>query len=232
MQLDTQPEDVGLSTPRLARVTQWMRRWVDSGQLPGLLVAVVRNDRLAYFETCGYRDVEAKASGRAGHHLPHLLDDQADHDRRGADASTRKAVSSSTIPVAQFIPAFADTRVFAGGDAELFETEPLARPVTVHDLMTHTSGLTYGFQHEHPVDALYRARRVEFNANFGPLAGLVDAAAAQPLLFQPGCALELRRLHRRARPARRDLVRLPLDTFFEDRIFAPLGMCDTGFPRA
>ena len=59
MHIDTRPEDVGLSTPRLARISAWMRRWVDSGRLPGLLVAVVRDDRLAWIETCGLRDVEA-----------------------------------------------------------------------------------------------------------------------------------------------------------------------------
>ena len=59
MQIDTRPEDVGLSTPRLARINEWMRRWVDSGRFPGLLVAVVRDDRLAWFETFGWRDVES-----------------------------------------------------------------------------------------------------------------------------------------------------------------------------
>ena len=185
MQLDARPEDVGLSTPRLDRVTQWMRRWVDSGRLPGLLVAVVRNDRLAYFEALGHRDVEAKRP--------------VEPDTIYRIYSMTKPITTVAAlmlyeegrfqlddPVAKFIPAFADTRVFAGGDAESFETEPLARPVTVHDLMTHTSGLTYGFQHEHPVDALYRAHRIEFNANLGSLAALVDVAAARPLLFQPG----------------------------------------------
>ena len=228
MQLDARPEDVGLSTPRLARATQWTRRWVDSGRLPGLLVAVVRNDRLVYFETCGYRDVEAKRP--------------VEPDTIYRIYSMTKPVTTVAAlmlyeegrfqlddPVAKFIPAFAGTRVFAGGDAESFETVPLARPVTVHDLMTHTSGLTYGFQHEHPVDALYRAHRVEFNANLGPLAGLVDAAAAQPLLFQPGTRWN----YGVSTDVLGRLVEiwsgLPLDAFFQERIFAPLGMRDTGF---
>ena len=228
MRLDARPEDVGLSTPRLARATQWMRRWVDSGQLPGLLVAVARRDRLAYFETCGCRDVEAK--------LP------VEPDTIYRIYSMTKPITTVAAlmlyeegrfqlddPIARFIPAFADIRVFAGGDAGSFETMPLARPVTVHDLMTHTSGLTYGFQHEHPVDALYRARRVEFNANLGSLADLVDAAAAQPLLFQPGTRWN----YGVSTDVLGRLVEIwsgvPLDTFFQERIFAPLGMGDTGF---
>ena len=228
MHIDARPEEVGLSTPRLARVTQWMQRWVDSGRLPGLLVAVVRNDRLAWLETCGYRDVET---------------------RRAVEPDTIYRIYSMTKPittvaalmlyeegwfqlddpVAKFIPAFADTRVFAGGDADSFTTEPLVRPVTVHDLMIHTSGLTYGFQHEHAVDALYRKRQVEFNANIGPLAGVVEAAAAQPLVFQPGTRWN----YSVSTDVLGRLVEIwsgvPLDAFFADRIFGPLGMRDTGF---
>ena len=228
MQIDTRPEDVGLSAPRLARITRWMRRWVESGRLPGLLVAIVRDDRLAWFETFGWRDVEA---GRA-----------VEPDTIYRIYSMTKPITTVAAlmlyeegrfqlddPVAKFIPAFAGTRVFDGGDAESFTTVPLARPITVHDLMVHTSGLTYGFQHEHAVDALYRDRAVEFNANVGPLAELVDAAAAQPLVFQPGTRWN----YSVSTDVLGRLVEIwsgvPLDAFFDERIFAPLGMRDTGF---
>ena len=56
---DARPEEVGLSGARLARISAWMRRWVDAGRLPGVLVAVLRRGRLAFFETQGLRDVEA-----------------------------------------------------------------------------------------------------------------------------------------------------------------------------
>ena len=228
MQLDAWPEDVGLSTPRLARVTQWMRRWVDTGQLPGLLVAVVRDDRLAYFEICGDRDVEAKRPVRPDT-IYRIYSMTKPITTVAALMLYEEGCFQLDDPVARFIPSFAGIRVFAGGDAESFETVPLARPVTVHDLMTHTSGLTYGFQHEHPVDALYRTRRIEFNANLGPLADLVEAAAAQPLLFQPGTRWN----YGVSTDVLGRLVEIwsgvPLDTFFEERIFAPLGMCDTGF---
>ena len=228
MQTDTRPEDVGLSTPRLARIAQWMRSWVDSGRLPGLLVAVVRDDRLAWFETCGYRDVGA---GRA-----------VEPDTIYRIYSMTKPITTVAAlmlyeegcfqlddPVATFIPAFADTKVFAGGDAESFTTEHLVRPITVHDLMTHTSGLTYGFQHEHAVDALYRERNIEFNAHVGPLAEVVEAAAAQPLVFQPGTRWN----YSVSTDVLGRLVEVwsgvPLDRFLAERILHPLGMHDTGF---
>ena len=228
MQIDARPEDVGLSALHLDRITRWMRHWVDSGRLPGLLVAVVRGDRLVRFETHGYRDVE---NGRA-----------VEPDTIYRIYSMTKPITTVAAlmlyeegrfqlddPVADFIPAFADTRVFASGDAETFTTVPLERPITVHDLMIHTSGLTYGFQHEHAVDALYRKRRIEFNADVGPLADLVEAAAAQPLVFQPGTRWN----YSVSTDVLGRLVEIwsgvPLDAFFADRIFGPLGMRDTGF---
>ena len=228
MQTDTRPEDVGLSTPRLARIAQWMQRWVDSGRLPGLLVAVVRDDRLAWFETCGHRDVDTKRA--------------VEPDTIYRIYSMTKPITTVAAlmlyeegrfqlddPVAKFIPAFADTKVFAGGDAESFTVEHLVRPITVHDLMIHTSGLTYGFQHEHAVDALYRKRGVEFNAHVGPLAEVVEAAAAQPLVFQPGTRWN----YSVSTDVLGRLVEVwsgvPLDRFLAERILHPLGMHDTGF---
>ena len=231
MKPDVLPEDVGLSTARLARIGEWMRRWVDSGRLPGLLVAVVRGGRLAWCETRGYRDVEARRPA-APDTIYRIYSMTKPVTTAAALMLYEEGRFQLDDPVAGFIPAFADTRVFAGrggGTVESFETEPPARPVTVHDLMTHTSGLTYGFQHEHPVDALYRRHGVEFNANLGPLAALVDAAAAQPLIFQPGTRWN----YGISTDVLGRLVEIwsgvSLDSFFRERIFAPLGMDDTGF---
>ena len=205
-----------------------MRRWVDSGKLPGLLVAIVRNDRLAWFETCGYRDVETKRAVEPDT-IYRIYSMTKPITTVAALMLYEEGCFQLDDPVAKFIPAFADTRVFAGGDADSFTTEPLVRPVTVHDLMIHTSGLTYGFQHEHAVDALYRKRQVEFNANIGPLAGVVEAAAAQPLVFQPGTRWN----YSVSTDVLGRLVEIwsgvPLDTFFDERILRPLDMRDTGF---
>ena len=228
MNVEASPEDVGLSTSRLARISGWMRRWVDSGRLPGLLVAVVRDDRLVWFETCGFRDVE-QARPVEPDTIYRIYSMTKPITTVAALMLYEEGRFQLDDPVAKFIPSFADTRVFESGDAESFTTVPLARPVTVHDLMVHTSGLTYGFQHEHAVDALYRARGVEFNAGVGPLADIVEAAAAQPLVFQPGTRWN----YSVSTDVLGRLVEIwsgaPLDTFFDERIFGPLGMRDTGF---
>ena len=228
MQIDARPEEVGLSAPRLARILSWMRRWVDPGRLPGLIVAIVRNDRLAWFETRGFRDVE---SGRPVE--PDTLYRMYSMTKPITTVAALMLYEEGRFqlddPIAKYIPAFAGTRVFASGDADSFETEPLARPITVHDLMTHTSGLTYSFQCEHPVDALYRRRGIDFNANLGPLANVVEATAAQPLVFQPGGRWN----YGVSTDVLGRLVEiwsgLPLDAFLAERIFSPLGMVDTGF---
>ena len=228
MEIDTRPEDVGLSTPRLARITQWMQRWVDSGRLPGLLVAIVSNDRLAWFQTCGYRDVERKRVVEPDT-IYRIYSMTKPITTVAALMLYEEGCFQLDDPIAKFIPAFTDTKVFESGDAESFTTVPLARPVTIHDLMIHTSGLTYSFQHEHAVDALYRKHRIEFNADIGPLAEVVEATAAQPLVFQPGTRWN----YSVSTDVLGRLVEiwsgLPLDTFFDERIFEPLGMCDTGF---
>ena len=127
-----------------------MRRWVDSGRLPGCSSPSCATIASPGSRPAGYRDVE---SGRA-----------VEPDTVYRIYSMTKPITTVAAlmlyeegrfqlddPIAQYIPAFAETKVFASGDAESFTTVPLARPITVHDLMIHTSGLTYGF--------LARARR-------------------------------------------------------------------------
>ncbi|HAC57825.1 MAG TPA: serine hydrolase, partial [Rhodobiaceae bacterium] len=104
------------------------------------------------------------------------------------------------------------------------------REMTIRDLLTHTSGFTYGFMQEHPVDALYRKAGIEgANTVKLTLKEMVEAIADLPLLFSPGqywnysvstdvCGYLVEVLSGR-----------PLDEFLQARIFAPLGMVDTGF---
>jgi CubicO group peptidase (beta-lactamase class C family) len=125
-------------------------------------------------------------------------------------------------PVSRFIPAFRELQVYS---ADGRHTAP-ARPMTIRDLLTHTSGLTYGFMNSTPVDAMYRQQGVEQSAN---LAEMVSKLAGIPLLFSPGS----RWSYSVATDVCGHLVELiadtPFDEFLEEQIFAPLGMTDTGF---
>ncbi len=114
-----------------------------------------------------------------------------------------------TDPVSKFIPSFADVRVFSGGSDIRQVTVPATEPVRIWHLLTHTSGLTYGFHRSHPVDALYRGTRLRVGnaARVGPgglLRHLGRAAAAVPA----GLGVELLGVDRRARPRGRGRVGL------------------------
>ena len=113
-----------------------------------------------------------------------------------------------TDPVSRYIPAFADVRVFAGGSDVKPLTVPAAEPIRIWHLLTHTSGLTYGFLRVHPVDAIYRAAGFEWGSPRDlDLAGCCEAWAGLPLLFEPGTEWNYSVVHRRARPPGRGGVR-------------------------
>jgi CubicO group peptidase (beta-lactamase class C family) len=102
--------------------------------------------------------------------------------------------------------------------------------VRIWHLLTHTAGLTYGFHHAHPVDEMYRAAGFEWTTPEGlDLAGCCEAWAGIPLLFQPGSEWN----YSVASDVLGRVVEVasgqPLDRFFAERIFAPLGMTDTAF---
>ncbi len=132
-------------------------------------------------------------------------------------------------PIALYLPEFADTPVWDGGDASIEAVSPQQSPITVRHLMTHTSGLTYDFFNNTPVDALYRDIGISMPGAETPLAEMAQRLARAPLLFQPGTQWNY--------GVSTDLLgRLvevwsgtTLDQFISAQILKPLGMNDTGF---
>src|SRR5215467_13947932 len=183
------PDQVGLSAARLARVSTWMKGWVDSGKLPGMTVAVMRKGEVAFAETYGKADVERDKPQRP--------------DTIFRIYSMTKPLTSTAImmlyeegrfqlddPISKFVPAFKNPRVYSGGSRGKIESVPAERGITFRDLLTHTSGLTYGFMESTPVDALYRSKDggVDFQTSETSLAAVVDKLATFPLIAQPGKA--------------------------------------------
>src|SRR5689334_4835152 len=134
-------------------------------------------------------------------------------------------------PIAKWLPEFAEPRVYVAGSAQKPVTEPATEPIRVWHLLTHMSGLTYDFHLTHPVDLMYRAAGYEWGS---PPSG-VDLAEAcrqwaeMPLVFQPGTDWN----YGVSTDVLGRLVEVvsgqSLDQFFQERIFAPLGMADTAF---
>jgi CubicO group peptidase (beta-lactamase class C family) len=133
-------------------------------------------------------------------------------------------------PVSDYLPAFADTLVYAGGTAAKPQFVPAAEPMRMWHLLTHCSGLTYGFHHMHVVDEMYRNAGYEWDVPDGKdLADAVDDWARQPLLFQPGTEWNYGVSTDVLGRVVEVISGRSLDAFFAENIFEPLGMTDSGF---
>jgi CubicO group peptidase (beta-lactamase class C family) len=133
-------------------------------------------------------------------------------------------------PVSRFLPEFAEQRVWRSGSSVRPQYEPLHDPMAMWHLLTHTSGLTYGFMNAHPVDEMYRKAGFDFGVPpTVDLAEISHRVAALPLLFQPGTewnySMSIEILGRVIEV----ISGQTLDEFLRTRIFEPLGMIDTGF---
>jgi CubicO group peptidase (beta-lactamase class C family) len=225
---DVEPGEVGIDAERLARLDRHFARYVDDGKLAGWVVTLSRHGKLAHVSAYGQRDIE---SG-----LP------AETDTLWRIYSMTKPITSVaammlyeegafelTDPVDRYIPAFRDVRVFDVGSDMNYTTVPATQPIRIWHLLSHTSGLTYGFMRNHPVDAMYRANGFDFGQPSMDLATACDRFAGMPLLFQPGSEWS----YSIATDVLGRLVEVlsgqRLDEFFAESMFGPLGMTDTSF---
>lgn len=235
MSATVSPETVGLSSARLQRVSRWMATQVRDGRLPGLSVLIARRGQVALYEHVGHMDVE-QGKPMADDTIVRIYSMTKPVTSVAAMMLYEAGAFQLDDPIAAFLPAFADVRVWRGGTAPVTETVAAERPITVRHLLTQTSGLTYAFMQATPVDALYRQEGICFTdaeASFGALSGSladkVDHLATVPLLCQPGSEWN----YSVATDVVGRLVEVwsgqPLDRFFQKHIFAPLGMDDTAF---
>ncbi|MGN6473543.1 MAG: serine hydrolase domain-containing protein, partial [Mycobacteriales bacterium] len=225
----TDPDRVGFDADRLARIDRHFARYVDDGRLPGWQIAICRQGEVAQLSSYGHADI---AAGRA-----------VETDTLWRIYSMTKPVTSVaammlyergafelTDPISRWIPEFAEPRVYVGGPSAKAVTAPATEPIRVWHLLTHTSGLTYGFHRVEVVDEIYRSHGFDFGVPKGTdLAAAMPMWASLPLAFNPGTEW----LYSVATDVVGRLVEIwsgkPLDEFFADEIFRPLDMADTGF---
>ena len=224
----TRPEDVGLSTPALARIENWARRLVNDGKLPGAITLVARRDRVAHLHVGGQADV-ARGVPLAADTIFRIYSMTKPLTTTAMMMLYEEGRFQLDDPIHRFLPCFADMRVYAGGSRGKIDSVPAERDITFRDLMTHTAGLTYGFMEAHPVDALYRAHGVDFQTSDATLGEVVARAAALPLIAQPGRAWN----YSIATDVLGHLVAVfsgqDFASFLQNRVLGPLGMVDTGF---
>jgi len=224
------PEEVGLASSRLDRLRTVMNQYVAEKKIPGVFALIARRGKIAYQEAFGMADIEAGKPMRL--------------DTIHRIYSMSKPITSVAVmmlyeegkfqlndPVANYLPEFAKMQVgVEEKDPQtgqpVLKTVPAKRPITIRDLLRHTSGLTYGVFGETLVDREYRKTKGVMDGN---LATFVTQLARLPLLYEPGTrwnySLSVDVLGRLVEV----LSGKSFEQFLQERIFAPLEMRDTGF---
>ncbi len=222
------PEQVGLCSTRLGRVDAWLNAQIDAQRLAGASVLIGRRGGIAHVATAGVMDLDSRAPF-ARDTVVRIYSMTKPITTVAAMMLYERGCFQLDHPVADYLPEFAQTRVWAGGAAPIEETVPMHGPLTVRQLMTHTSGLTYGFMRTNVVDAAYRAAKIDDHDAHASLAQQVERIAQIPLLCQPGSqwnySVSTDVLGRLVEVWSGQL----LGEFVEQSICRPLGMVDTGF---
>jgi CubicO group peptidase (beta-lactamase class C family) len=220
----TDPEEVGFSSSRLRRIGAALRSEIEAGLIPGAVVGIMRAGRLVHLEAVGYRD-RARSEPLAS-------------DAIFSIASMTKPLTSVamlqlaeegrvllTDPIAKYLPAMAELKVAPAGTGAL---RAPARAPTLHDLLCHASGFTYRERGTTPAHALYPGSSIVAAQNLAK-DEVVAKLAQSPLLFDPGTEWEYGFSTDVLGFVVEAVAGQPLGTFLEQRLFAPLGMVDTGF---
>lgn len=218
---------IGFDEARLERITDHLvGTYVKPGKIAGCQALVARNGHVAYFRSFGHADLERGTPVR--------------DDTIWRIYSMTKPITSVALmtlyeearfqlgdPVHRFIPEWKGMKVCeAGGDEGGRLIEP-DRPVTVRDLLTHTAGLTYGTDPNHPVDRLYAEAGLR-----GPdvtLEEFTRRLGGLPLKFHPGTRWHYSLATDVCGRLVEILADRPFDEYLREAIFEPLGMVDTGF---
>ena len=226
------PEELGFAADRLARVTTVFQEYVDSGQLPGAVVLIARNNQIAYLKAFGYRDREQKIAM-----MPDSIFRIASMTKPIVSAAAMILVEEGRLnlaaPVAQYLPEFKDLQVLTErkdpttGNIET-QLSPQMRPMIVQDLLRHTAGLVYGPPiGSGPVADMYRDAKVSDRDT--TLAEMVTKVSKLPLAHQPGEVWEYSMAIDVLGRVIEVVSGRDLDTFVAERVTGPLGMTSTGF---
>ena len=224
------PAEIGLSEAKLENITRFLQQEVERGHIAGAVAAVARHGRLGYLQAVGQQDI---ATGKA-----------MQRDSIFRIASMTKAVTSASVmslvedgrlalsdPLSKYLPEFATMKVLADVAGESTATVVAEREPTLHDLLTHRSGLTYGWFGPEKLDSIYRKHSIPdlFVPIDQSLAEKVMQISHVPLKFQPGSSWDYGVSTDVLGRVVEVVSGLTLDQFFRERFFRPLRMRDTHF---
>jgi CubicO group peptidase (beta-lactamase class C family) len=220
------PQSVGLSAEGLAKIDAYLQGLVDDGTLAGVVTLVARHGKTVHTSTMGKKDI---ATG-----------EPLKRDTIFRIFSMTKPVTGVAMsicqdegywqpddPISKHLPAFEGVKVYDGVDANAaLKTVAAASAPTLRQLLTHTAGLSYGFDPNDPLDKAYQAAHVWQSES---LAGMADKVAALPLAYQPGTKWKYSMSMDIQGAMIERWTGQSLPDFYRTRIFEPLGMVDTAF---
>jgi CubicO group peptidase (beta-lactamase class C family) len=218
------PEAVGLATAGLTRLGRVLRGEIERGRVPGAVALIARRGEIAYFESFGQRDPVSGAP-------------MARDSIFRIYSMTKPIVSVAAMmlweegrfllsdPIGKYLPELGTVSVAAGPGG--IERVPAERPISIQDLLRHTSGLTYEFRGNGPVHKLYMAARIYSRDQSN--ADQVTALSKLPLLHQPGTKWEYSRSTDVVGRLIEVLSGVSLGEYLQQHILGPLGMVDTAF---
>ena len=220
------PESVGLDSKVLPNIGDYLNKvYVEPGKYVGTLTLVARKGEVAYLEGLGFMDRENKKPMQ--------------EDAIFSIYSMTKSITSIALmqlyekslfrlddPVHWHIPSWKNLRVYESGVYPNFITSRPKRPMTIRDLLSHMSGLTYDFMYKSNVDAAYRKTKVQMN---GDLNTFIETLSELPLEFSPGDQWNYSVSTDVCGYLVEHFSGMKLDEYFQKNIFEPLGMIDTGF---
>jgi CubicO group peptidase (beta-lactamase class C family) len=226
--LRAKPEEVGVSSERLAMLGTVLKQDIDSGRIPGAVIAIARRGKLVMLEAYGWQDKEAKLPMTAG-----AIFNIASMTKPMTAAGLLMLYEQGRVlmddPLAQYLPGFGSMRVAArdGNGEPVAETVPAQRKVTIQDLLRHTSGIIYGGRGTTLVHKLYPEGSVA--ASQMTATEFITKLSSLPLLHQPGTVwdygfgLDLAGLTIEA------VTKQTLGAYLTNNLWHPLGMTDTQF---
>jgi CubicO group peptidase (beta-lactamase class C family) len=218
------------SAEGLAKVSDYVRNEVATGKIPGAILLIQQHGKPVYSEKFGVRDLATELSMSAAT-IFRLYSMSKPITSVAAMMLVEDGKLALNDPVAKYIPAFADLKVGVEAKDEngkpTLKLEPLTRPITVEDLLRHTSGLTYGFNGDDIVRRLY-AEADLFDADLGN-AEFVDRIAWLPLVEQPGTKWDYGHSTDVLGRVIEIVSGKPLYHFEKERLLDPLGMTETAF---
>jgi CubicO group peptidase (beta-lactamase class C family) len=222
---EARPESLGLSPTRLARMSDAFKREIDKGTIPGVTVMVARRGQIGWFEALG-RQNPAQTAPMTRDSIFRIYSMTKPIVSIGIMQLVEDGYLLLSEPLTKYIPEFSETKVGVENNGKL-ELVPLARPITIQDLLRHTSGLTNDTAGNGPVQRMYQQSRIRDRS----ISNAEHAAivAGMPLVCQPGTAWN----YSRSTDILGRIIEIvsgkPLNAYLTERILAPLQMTETAF---